>query len=165
MAALRRAVRPDPLPRLPDRRAAARRGRERARPHAYTNAAQPDGLAGGDRALRDVSADGLPIGVQLAAQPWRDEVALAARWLSSARSAATSRHERVPPGRPQPPPLQTARWLARPIAFLESCRRRYGDTFSVMFQGFKTPLVMVSSPEVIRALYAERGHNLPPGRR
>ena len=33
-----------------------------------------------------------------------------------------------------------------------------------MFQGFKTPLVMVSSPEVIRALYAERAHNLPPGR-
>jgi cytochrome P450 len=33
-----------------------------------------------------------------------------------------------------------------------------------MFQGFRTPLVMVSSPEVIRALYAERGHSLPPGR-
>ena len=33
-----------------------------------------------------------------------------------------------------------------------------------MFQGFKTPLVMVSSPEVIRALYSERRHNLPPGR-
>ena len=47
---------------------------------------------------------------------------------------------------------------------MESCRRRYGDTFSVMFQGFQTPLVMVSSPEVLRALYAERGHNLPPGR-
>src|SRR3954463_15152021 len=47
---------------------------------------------------------------------------------------------------------------------MESCRRRYGDTFSVRFKGFRTPLVMVSSPEVIRALYAERGHNLPPGR-
>ena len=60
--------------------------------------------------------------------------------------------------------LQTARWLARPIAFMESCRRRYGDTFSVMFKGFTTPLVMISSPEVLRALYSERGHNLPPGR-
>jgi cytochrome P450 len=70
----------------------------------------------------------------------------------------------LPAGPTEPPAIQTARWLARPIAFMESCRRRYGDTFSVMFQGFKTPLVMVSSPEVIRALYAERGHNLPPGR-
>ena len=70
----------------------------------------------------------------------------------------------LPAGPTTSPAIQTARWLARPIAFLEDCRRNYGDTFSVMFQGFKTPLVMVSSPEVIRALYAERGHNLPPGR-
>jgi cytochrome P450 len=69
-----------------------------------------------------------------------------------------------PAGPTEAPAIQTARWLLRPIAFMESCRRRYGDTFSVMFQGFRTPLVMVSSPEVIRALYAERGHNLPPGR-
>jgi cytochrome P450 len=60
--------------------------------------------------------------------------------------------------------VQTARWVARPIRFLEDCRRRYGDTFSVTFQGFQTPLVMVSSPEVIRALYGEREHRMPPGR-
>ena len=70
----------------------------------------------------------------------------------------------LPAGPTEAPALQTARWLARPIAFMESCRRRYGDTFTVMFQGFKTPLVMISSPEVLRALYSERGHNLPPGR-
>jgi len=70
----------------------------------------------------------------------------------------------LPAGPSEAPALQTARWLARPIAFMESCRRRYGDTFTVMFQGFKTPLVMISSPEVLRALYSERGHNLPPGR-
>jgi cytochrome P450 len=69
-----------------------------------------------------------------------------------------------PAGPTESPTIQTARWLARPIAFMESCRRRYGDTFSVTFKGFRTPLVMVSSPDVIRALYAERGHNLPPGR-
>ena len=42
--------------------------------------------------------------------------------------------------------LQTARWLARPIRFLEDNRRRYGDAFTVMFKGFKTPLVIVSHP-------------------
>jgi hypothetical protein len=28
------------------------------------------------------------------------------------------------------------RWPLRPIAFLEACRRRYGDAFSVRFLGF-----------------------------
>jgi cytochrome P450 len=69
-----------------------------------------------------------------------------------------------PPGPREAPLLQTIRWLVRPIAFLEACRRRYGDAFSVRFLGFDTPMVMVSSPEVIRALYSERTHGLPPGR-
>jgi cytochrome P450 len=60
--------------------------------------------------------------------------------------------------------LQTVRWLVRPIAFLESCRDRFGDSFSVRFLGFQTPLVMVSDPDAIRALYSEREHGLPPGR-
>jgi len=60
--------------------------------------------------------------------------------------------------------LQTARWLIRPIAFLEDCRRRFGDAFSVRFLGFQTPLVMVSDSEAIRVLYSEREHGLPPGR-
>jgi len=60
--------------------------------------------------------------------------------------------------------VQTARWLLRPIAFLESCRRRYGDAFSIRFVGFEHPTVMLSDPEAIRALYTERAHGLPPGR-
>src|SRR3954454_7360590 len=47
---------------------------------------------------------------------------------------------------------------------MESCRRRHGDAFSVRFLGFKTPMVMLSDPEAIRALYTEREHGLPPGR-
>jgi cytochrome P450 len=70
----------------------------------------------------------------------------------------------LPAGPPESPILQTARWVARPIRFLEDCRRRYGDVFSVTFQGFRTPLVMVARPDVLRALYAERRHGLPPGR-
>ncbi|HEX6025235.1 MAG TPA: cytochrome P450 [Solirubrobacter sp.] len=68
------------------------------------------------------------------------------------------------PGPTESPAVQTARWVARPIRFLEDCRRKYGETFQVTFQGFKTPLVMVSNPDVIRALYGERGHTMPPGR-
>jgi cytochrome P450 len=70
----------------------------------------------------------------------------------------------LPRGPAEPPLVQTLRWLLRPISFLESCRRRFGDTFSVRFLGFETPLVMVSDPEAIRALYTVRDHGLPPGR-
>jgi cytochrome P450 family 135 len=56
------------------------------------------------------------------------------------------------------------RWLARPIAFMESCRRRFGDQFSVSFPGFERPMVMLSDPELIRALYTASEHRLPPGR-
>ena len=56
------------------------------------------------------------------------------------------------------------RWFWRPLAFMEECRRRYGDSFSVTFVGFKTPMVMISDPEAVRALYSERANGLPPGR-
>ncbi len=69
-----------------------------------------------------------------------------------------------PPGPTQPPLIQTMRWLMRPIAFLEENRRRFGDAFSVTFLGFQSPMVMLSDPAAIRALYTERAHGLPPGR-
>jgi cytochrome P450 len=56
------------------------------------------------------------------------------------------------------------RWAFRPIPFLEECRRRYGDSFSVRFLGFERPMVLISDPEAIKALYRERAHGLPPGR-
>src|SRR5436190_23829995 len=47
---------------------------------------------------------------------------------------------------------------------MEACRRRFGEAFSVQFLGFRSPMVMVSDPAAIRALYTERRHTLPPGR-
>jgi cytochrome P450 len=70
----------------------------------------------------------------------------------------------LPPGPAQAPLVQTVRWMMRPISFLEDCRRRFGDAFSVMFLGFQTPMVMLSDPAAIRALYTERANVLPPGR-
>ena len=70
----------------------------------------------------------------------------------------------LPPVLTEPPTLQTARWLARPIAFMESGRRRFGDAFGIQLVGFRSPLFMVSDPDVIRALYREPSHGLPPGR-
>ena len=70
----------------------------------------------------------------------------------------------LPSGPGDPPALQTLRWLLRPIAFLEDCRRRHGDAFSVTLLGMKTPMVLVSRPDAVRALYTEPAHGLPPGR-
>jgi cytochrome P450 len=70
----------------------------------------------------------------------------------------------LPSGPTEAPAIQTARWLVRPIAFMESARRRFGDAFSVRFMGFERPMVMLSDPEAIRALYTAHEHGLPPGR-
>src|SRR5690349_6234994 len=47
---------------------------------------------------------------------------------------------------------------------MDDCRRRYGDNFSVRFLGFERPMVLISGPAAIKALYTERSHGLPPGR-
>jgi cytochrome P450 len=47
---------------------------------------------------------------------------------------------------------------------MNMARRRFGDAFSVRFLGFERPMVLLSDPEAIRALYTERDHGLPPGR-
>jgi cytochrome P450 family 135 len=70
----------------------------------------------------------------------------------------------LPPGPSEAQAIQTARWLLRPIAFMESSRRRYGDAFSVNFLGFERPMVMLSDPDAIRALYTAHEHGLPAGR-
>ena len=70
----------------------------------------------------------------------------------------------LPRGPSTPPAVQTVHWLFRPIEFMDSCRRRHGDAFSVRFIGFETPMVMISDPESIRALYRSRDNGLPPGR-
>jgi len=62
----------------------------------------------------------------------------------------------LPPTPSTSPRLQTLRWLFRPIAFMESCRREFGETFGLMFIGFETPLYFSSDPGAIRAVYSGR---------
>ncbi|MDX6615784.1 MAG: cytochrome family [Solirubrobacterales bacterium] len=70
----------------------------------------------------------------------------------------------LPPGPKSSRLHQTLRWLLRPIPFMEDCRRTYGEAFSVIFVGFKTPMVLVSDPEAVKAIYTERANGMPPGR-
>jgi cytochrome P450 len=60
--------------------------------------------------------------------------------------------------------VQTLRWGFRPLPFMQECRERYGDNFSLKFLSFERPMVMISDPVAIKALYMEREHGLPPGR-
>jgi cytochrome P450 family 135 len=75
-----------------------------------------------------------------------------------------SRLMSLPPGPSGPPIVHTIRWMRRPIEFLDSCRRRYGDAFSVTFIGFESPSVFISHPDAIRDLYRSHENRLPPGR-
>ena len=70
----------------------------------------------------------------------------------------------LPPEPNSGPLVQTLRWAFRPLAFMRECRDRYGDSFSVRFLGFERPMVLISDPAAIKALYTERSHGLPPGR-
>ncbi len=70
----------------------------------------------------------------------------------------------LPPESSISPLRQTLSWAFRPLPFMQSCRERYGDAFGVKFLGFERPMYMLSDPAVIKALYTERSHGLPPGR-
>jgi cytochrome P450 family 135 len=70
----------------------------------------------------------------------------------------------LPPEARGTPLGQVLRWAFRPLAFMQECRERYGDSFSVRFPGFERPMVLISDPAAIKALYMERAHGLPAGR-
>ncbi len=70
----------------------------------------------------------------------------------------------LPPEPKYSPLSQTLRWSFRPLPFMQECREKYGDSFSVKFVSFERPMVMISDPAAIKALYTERAHGLPPGR-
>jgi cytochrome P450 len=60
--------------------------------------------------------------------------------------------------------MQTLRWSFQPLPFMQEAREKYGDSFSVKFLTFERPMVMISDPAAIKALYMERSHGLAPGR-
>jgi cytochrome P450 family 135 len=85
-------------------------------------------------------------------------------WTGSSASFCQTDHVALPPEPSSSPLVQTLRWAFRPIPFMQECRQRYGDSFSLKFLGFQTPMVLISDPAAIKALYTEREHGLPPGR-
>jgi cytochrome P450 len=65
---------------------------------------------------------------------------------------------------PLPKPLQTARFIARPIAFMERWRRELGETFQAGLHG-PGEVVFISDPPSLKALFAaDRVNTITPGR-
>src|SRR5579884_30875 len=58
----------------------------------------------------------------------------------------------LPPGPGYPQPLQTIGWLTRPGPFLERCRARYGDRFTLRIANGLTS-VMVTDPDAVRQVF------------
>jgi cytochrome P450 family 135 len=58
----------------------------------------------------------------------------------------------LPPGPRMPRPLQTARWIARPAAFMEDAQRRFGDWFTLKIANEGT-WVFTSDPEAVKQVF------------
>jgi cytochrome P450 len=52
---------------------------------------------------------------------------------------------------------QAVEFYRRPLEFFESCRRIYGDHFSVRLPSFPSPVTFVSDPEAVKAIFAADG--------
>ncbi|HEY3019453.1 MAG TPA: cytochrome P450 [Solirubrobacteraceae bacterium] len=58
----------------------------------------------------------------------------------------------LPPGPPYPRPVQTLGWVKRPMAFMERCRERYGDAFTLRIAHEGT-WVLLSDPDAVRQVF------------
>ncbi len=67
-----------------------------------------------------------------------------------------------PPGPVLPPMAQALRWIGRPYEFMRECARDFGDVFSLQL-GASADYIVVSRPEVIRAIFTADGAVLRVG--
>jgi cytochrome P450 family 135 len=70
----------------------------------------------------------------------------------------------LPPGPRMPAPVQTFGMVARPVPFFESCRRRFGQTFTLRILR-AGEMVFISDPPSLKRLFAaDRRNTIAPGR-
>ncbi|NER26130.1 MAG: cytochrome P450 [Symploca sp. SIO1C4] len=70
---------------------------------------------------------------------------------------------RLPDGPQLPRWLQLIKWIADPFGYLNQCRQRYGDTFTLRLSGFE-PLVFLSHPQAIQAIFTASPSQFDSGR-
>jgi cytochrome P450 len=69
---------------------------------------------------------------------------------------------RLPPGPRQPSAMQTLGWWARPVAFMERCRARYGKRFTLRLLS-TPPFVIISDPSQVKEMFTAAPEVLHPG--
>lgn len=70
---------------------------------------------------------------------------------------------RTPPGPPYPAAVQGMAFWTRPLAFLERCRERYGNRFTVRLP-LSPPFVMLADPADVKEVFTAPPDVLQPGR-
>src|SRR4051812_41339671 len=68
----------------------------------------------------------------------------------------------LPPGPRVPSLIQTTGWWSRPSAYMERCRRRYGQRFTIRLM-LAPPFVMLSDPDEIKEVFQAPPDVLHPG--
>jgi cytochrome P450 len=69
---------------------------------------------------------------------------------------------KLPPGPRTPSIVQTIGWWSRPTAYLERCRARYGQRFTIRLLG-QSPFVILSDPQDIKQVFLAPPDVLHPG--
>jgi cytochrome P450 family 135 len=59
----------------------------------------------------------------------------------------------LPPGPREPRAVQTLEWIVRPTAFLRRCARRHGEPFTIRTHWADGPMVLVSHPDDVKAIF------------
>lgn len=70
----------------------------------------------------------------------------------------------LPDGPQQSPVLQKLQWIFRPLNFLESCDRKFGDAFTLQLGHQARPLICFSSPEAIQQIFTAPPKSFDVGR-
>ncbi len=91
-------------------------------------------------------------------------VATAAPARALRRPGSSGGDGALPPGPRAPAPVQTFGLVARPVTFFESCRRRFGETFTLRILR-AGEMVFISDPPSLKRLFgADRRNTIAPGR-
>lgn len=69
---------------------------------------------------------------------------------------------RLPDGPQTPPFLQLIQWIARPLEFLDTNARHYGDCFTMRLGGFP-PIVCLSNPQAIQGIFTANSNQFDSG--
>jgi len=67
----------------------------------------------------------------------------------------------APPGPTEPTIVQRIRYLRDPLGYLDACRSRYGDAYTLRLM--KPGLVLVCSPELVKTVYTAADDTLAAG--